>query len=134
VVNVEVHCTELGKILYEDRQIFADGTVKQRGFSWVSEKMSPVDHNNPYFTTSRALKEELNLPNDGFSFFVDQPIIKETTSDDSSSYPGILSIYELHTIKVDLKAEYFQDEYREVQATKTTVFKWKEQGGNNDQI
>ena len=110
-------------ILKEDRQVFKDGRVRKRGFSWVAEKMEEGEGCLP--ASVRAIKEELGLlsPFTSGPEYVENKMIER----DSGSYPGILSKHSVDCFKVFLKPDQFvPDGYVEEQEDKTTFFVWEE--------
>ena len=110
-------------ILKEDRQVFKDGRVRRRGFSWVAEKMEKDE--NSFMAAERAIKEELGL----LSPFASWPehIDNEVFEQKSRSYPGLMTEYSIDRFKVYLTPEQFVPEgYVEEQENLTTFFVWEE--------
>lgn len=108
-----------GEQLVEDRQEFADGRVRRRGFTGVSEKLKVGEE--PLEGAQRALTEELGI---------DRELPLETLGESwqerwSTSYPGLLSRYNTHTFQVTLPAYLYQAFYIEQQASKRTIFQWR---------
>lgn len=120
VVGIIVTC---GKYrLKEDRQEFIDGRVRHRNLT-VSCGEKLIKGETPKETGVRCLKEEL-----GIEIYERDltPHISHSTSDISSSYPGLKSIYHRNTFDYEMKPEYFKPEgYREFQENKTTYFVWE---------
>lgn len=124
VCRVKIICLDKELTLYEDRQEFADGRIRQRGFDYLSEKMG-VDEEIPMTAAERALKEELGMNQDALDItriHFDSIDHKEV---ESPSYPGLLTRYEFHDFIAYYPVEYWREEFREIQEDKTTVFIWR---------
>lgn len=109
-------------ILKEDRQVFKDGRVRKRGFSWVAEKIE--ENENGLIAAERAIREELDL----LSPFVSGPkhIENEVFEQESRSYPGLVTEYSIGRFEVYLTPEQFVPEgYVEEQENLTTFFVWE---------
>jgi len=124
-VEVEVFYESSEGITYflkEDRQVFKDGRVRKRGFSWVAEK---VEGNEDCLSgAKRGLKEELGL----LSPFASGPehIGNKMFEQNSKSYPGLVTEYSIGCFEVYLKPEQFKPEgYVEEQEKLTTFFVWE---------
>jgi len=112
-------------LLKEDRQVFSDGRIRKRGFSWVSEKVE--ENEEVDIAAIRGLKEELELSPP----FKRGPIKKgkKLVEEDSRSYPGLPTKYDMDCFEVWLTPEQFNPEgYVEEQEDKTTFFVWEEMG------
>jgi len=123
VCRVKVICLDKELTLYEDRQEFKDGRIRQRGFDCLSEKMN-IDE-DPVIAAERALKEELGMSDDALKI---TPIHFDGIDHEeleSPSYPGLLTRYEFHDFLAYYPIEYWREEFREVQEDKTTVFVWR---------
>ena len=123
VARVKVICLDKELTLYEDRQEFTDGRIRKRGFDRLSEKMT-IDE-DPAIAAKRALREELGMSNNVLKL---TPIHLDGIDHEgleSPSYPGLLTRYEFHDFLAYFPVEYWQEEFREVQADKTTVFVWR---------
>jgi hypothetical protein len=123
VARVKVICLDRELTLYEDHQEFTDGRIRKRGFDKLSEKMT-IDE-EPAIAAERALREELGMSNAALKL---TPIHLDGIDHDeleSPSYPGLLTRYEFHDFLAYFPVEYWQEEFREVQADKTTVFVWR---------
>lgn len=122
VVHIDVEYNLNGQklTLVEDRQEFKDGRIRKRGLDGVSEKMKPGE--NPFISSKRALLEELGLVVEaGFEHIVTS---KKTLA--SSSYPGLITDYLVHQMRINMPLSLFHSEgYREVQIDKTTYFVWR---------
>ena len=123
VCRVKVISLDNKLTLFEDRQEFADGRIRQRGFDKLSEKMG-VDE-NPMTAAERALKEELGMSDEALKLTPIYPDGIDSKELDSPSYPGLLTRYEFHDFLAYYTVEYWQEEFREVQPDKTTVFVWR---------
>ena len=123
VCRVKVICLDKELTLYEDRQEFKDSRVRQRGFPYVSEKMGI---NESFITAAeRALKEELGMSDEALKLTPIYPDGIDSKELDSPSYPGLLTRYEFQDFLAYSPVEYWQEEFREVQPDKTTVFVWR---------
>ena len=123
VARVKVICLDKELTLYEDRQEFKDSRIRKRGFDKLSEKMTVNE--DPAIAAERALREELGMINAALKL---TPIHLDGVDHDeleSPSYPGLLTRYEFHDFLAYYPVEYWQEEFREVQADKTTVFVWR---------
>ena len=107
--------------LTEEKQIFSDGRERRRGLIGVSEKMKPGE--SIHSVGERALQEELHIHEK-----VDLGVPSVEHSDgQSTSFPGLFSIYTTHTFTTYLPETLFRPEgYVEVQPDKSTYFVWKE--------
>lgn len=107
--------------IVEDRQVFADGRVRERGRKRVSEKMKSGE--DLLETAKRGLLEELGVKAE--LEFEDLGSKQEVQI--SSSYPGLTTEYNVHKMRTFLPDEAFNPEgYKEVQKDKTTYFVWRE--------
>lgn len=115
---------ETGKTyrLREDRQEWADGSVKQRPYlrGAVAEKMKAGER--PQEAVLRGIKEELGLEG---TFKLQEPEeIREQK--ETGTYPGLQSEYVIHKVPVFIDQASFNPKgYREVQKSKTTYFVWE---------
>ena len=123
VCRVKVICLDKELTLYEDRQEFKDGRIRQREFPYVSEKMGINE--SPITAAERALKEELRMSEDALKLTPIYPDGIDSKELDSPSYPGLLTRYEFQDFLAYYPVEYWQEEFREVQPDKTTVFVWR---------
>ena len=123
VCRVKVISLDNELTLFEDRQEFADGRVRQRGFDKLSEKMGVAE--NPITAAERALKEELGMSSEALKLTPIYPDGIDGKELESPSYPGLLTRYEFHDFLAYYTVEYWQEEFREVQPDKTTVFVWR---------
>ena len=107
--------------LVEDRQVFTDGRVRRRSTpTAVSEKLHQDEDVSE--AVPRALKEELGIA----SFEVVADSWRERVeTEESPSYPGLLSEYTKLEVDVIISpSEYKEEGYQEEQRDKTTHFKW----------
>lgn len=125
VANIEVQYTDAAKKrwrLIERKQVFADGSERERGLGTsVAEKLK-VGENVPEAAV-RGLQEEL-----GFSEMVAlSGTGVELKEADSPSYPGLRAQYEIHAFTAELSPEQYKPEgYIEAQPDKSTYFEWEE--------
>ncbi len=113
---------KLGELqLTEEKQIFSDGRERRRGLIGVSEKRKPGE--SILTVGERALREELHIHEK-----VDLGVPSLEHSDgESTSFPGLFSMYTTHTFITYLPETLFRPEgYVEVQPDKSTYFVWKE--------
>lgn len=120
-VNVaEVHVTAHdGRQLRELKQVFRDGTVRERGFDWCAEKIKVSEA--PLSAAVRCMAEELGLKIDRRRFY---PREKQEVVKASDSYPGLPSRYVIHSFGLVLKPKEWREQYIEEQADKRTYFGW----------
>ena len=119
LVCVEVVSEDGEQQLVEEKQVFSDGRVRERGIWGVSEKLKPNEE--PYEGAIRAMKEELGVENCSIQF---DSIEKE--ENESPSYPGLLTRY----LKLNYQARVWDEDYKpegyvEKQKDKTTYFVWR---------
>lgn len=110
--------------LVEEKQVFNDGRVRVRDHLSdisVSEKMHPGE--DPHEALVRGMLEELEI-SEGVRI-VGEPTV-DFKDEDSLSYPGLRSQYQLYTFAVELDPVAFIPEgYAEIQDDKTNYFIWK---------
>jgi hypothetical protein len=106
--------------LYEDRQEFRDGRVRKRSMeSSIGEKMKRTETSSE--AALRALQEELEVDQPKYLYYIEHARPER----DSVSYPGLLSLQDLHTYTAILDQDAFQPEgYVEKQADKTNYYVW----------
>jgi hypothetical protein len=109
--------------LKEQKQTFADGRTRLRVQKHsVSEKVKPEDTDH-YATALRALYEELGISADVTQI---KYIGKKTEVQESSSYPGLKTCYQIHHFIVQLNNNQFvQEGYVEQTKLLTSYFVWK---------
>ena len=119
LVCVEVVSEDGEQQLVEEKQVFSDGRVRERGIWGVSEKLKPNE--DPYEGAIRAMKEELGVENCSIQFDS-----TEREENESPSYPGLTTRY----LKTNYTAKVWHEDYRpegyvEKQKDKTTYFVWR---------
>lgn len=122
IVHVDVrYATDyVEKVLYEAKQVFADGRTRERHLSGVSEKMIPGE--DPTSAAKRALSEELGI---NTNLNIESLSSTEETKP-SQSYPGLNTQYKKHEARVFLpESAYNPRGYTEVQPDKITHFAWR---------
>ena len=132
VVNVAVtaHINGTRYTLKEDRQEFADGSVRRRELSGVSEKIQGDE--DPEIAARRGMAEELGVTFEGT---LTRGLSKIVQRPSSHSYPNLSGVYVTHLFQAEFgEAEWDPDGYREVQPDKTTYFVWQELPVTNDEI
>jgi len=108
-----------GRSLRELKQVFADGTVRERGHGWCAEKIKVGE--SPWSAATRCLMEELGLPIDRRRLHSRG---NRESKKDSDSYPGLPSVYTIRSFGVVLKKSEFREQYIEGQPDKATHFGW----------
>lgn len=124
VANVEItaHINGVHYSLKEDRQEFADGNVRRRGLSGVSEKIQ--GNEGPEVAARRGIAEELGVTFTGTLTSALSEIVQKPSS---HSYPNLSGMYLTHLFKAEFgEAEWNPDGYKEVQPDKTTYFVWED--------
>ena len=123
LVSIKIQ-SPYGGSLVEDRQIFKDGRVRERGLTALAEKFKPGE--NPFAAAKRALQEELGVSAeiaDTLTFLEGGTEEKVKTS---PSYPGLVSVYRVTNLSVELTiAAYDPAGYVEKQSDKSTYFSWQ---------
>lgn len=116
-------------LLFEDRQVFKDGTVRRRAYFGLREKMKKNE--NKLAAAQRALKEELKIITNtdmlegDFESAIEQP----------PSYPGLESKYAIFPFSYTMPEEYYKPEgYIDEQDDKTTFFVWIEPPQKNQSL
>ncbi len=109
-------------ILHEEKQVFKDGRERHRNMhSSLGEKMTFAEE--PIDAARRALREELQITEE---IPLQQGGLLVRGPEESSSYPGLATLYRFWDYLVQLPAHLFKPEgYTEVQEDKTTYFVWK---------
>jgi hypothetical protein len=98
-IEVKVKLGEKTFTLVEDKQIFLTGSVRKRGLRNISEKITQDE--TPESAAYRGLKEETGLnTNKPLSFLGERE-----TQNQSSSYPGLYSIYQIFNYQITLDQE-----------------------------
>ena len=85
-------------ILVEDKQIFFTGAIRQRGLKNIAEKLKPDE--TPLAGAQRALQEEICLDFDGEWISIGE----EMKQQNSPSYPGLNSCYQMFNYQIILSA------------------------------
>lgn len=110
--------------LVEDKQVFGDDRVRVRDHLSdisVAEKMKPGE--DPREALICGILEELGIE-EGVQIAEDPEV--GFKDEDSASYPGLRSQYQIYTFAVELDASAYKPEgYAEVQDDKTNFFVWK---------
>ena len=109
VCRVKIICLDKELTLYEDRQEFADGRIRQRGFDYLSEKMGVNEASA--IATERALKEELGMNQDALDITPIHPDGIDHKEVESPSYPGLLTRYEFHDFIAFYPVEFWGEEF-----------------------
>ncbi len=106
--------------LREDRQEFKDGRVRRRGYERLGEKVAPGESARD--AACRALREELGIT---ALLGLRAGELSYRGPEKSTSYPGLLTMYQTSPFTVLLpKACFRREGYVEVQKDKTTHFLW----------
>jgi hypothetical protein len=120
VVNVVVN-VQLGNTLFrltEDKQIFLNfGKVRERKLGYIAEKI--IGDEVPETAAQRALQEEIGLTLEKELIFEGE----EVEQQDSMSYPGLRSLYQIFRYRIILNAaDLSMLRFSEVQDNKITLF------------
>lgn len=116
-VSVNVRLGEKLFLLVEDKQIFFTGAIRQRQRKNLAEKLYPDE--TPISAARRVLKEEISLDYQGEFISLGE----EVQQQNSPSYPGLNSIYQIFNYQILLTAADLQAiEFAEVQADKISIF------------
>lgn len=104
-------------ILVEDQQIFFTGAIRQRGLRNISEKLKPGE--TPLAAAHRALQEEIGLDFDGEWISIGE----EMKQQNSPSYPGLNSCYQIFNYQIILAApDLSKLRFAEVMSEKISLF------------
>ena len=127
VLQVDVYAIIKGRRLklVEDRQEFLDGRVRKRRMAHsVNEKLLPGE--DAFSAVGRALAEEIGVHR--YKITSSEAVVTTETKV-SPSYPGLITEFFLHTLRVLVPAlDFNPDGYSEKQADKTTYFVWEAAG------
>ncbi|PSF38979.1 hypothetical protein C7H19_02690 [Aphanothece hegewaldii CCALA 016] len=120
VVNIIVN-VQLGDHLFrliEDKQIFLNfGKVRERNLGYIAEKI--IGDEMPETAARRALQEEIGLTLEKELIFIEEEIEQQN----SMSYPGLLSIYQIFRYRIILNAADLTIlRFSEVQDNKIILF------------
>lgn len=112
--------------LYEDRQVFSDGSeIRRDSFNGIAEtaKRSEATMND---TAKRCLLEELNF-NDPLLYELSDCIrIEHRKPMKSEKWPGIIAVYHRYLFDCIISDRLFRsDGYIEKERERTVYFKWK---------
>lgn len=111
--------SEDGECLFEEKQVFSDGRVRERGIWGISEKLKLGE--DPREGAIRAMREELGIE----IHFIQSDSADEKESE-SPSYPGLMTRYVINHFTTKINGENYKPEgYLERQNDKTTYFIWK---------
>lgn len=120
VTVAEIHVTAHdGRRLRELKQVFSDGTVRERGHGWCAEKIKVGEA--PLSAAVRCMAEELGLKIDRRRL---HPRGEHEVAQGSGSYPGLPSRYTIHSFGLVLRLREWQEQYIEEQPDKVTYFGW----------
>lgn len=97
-----------GKTLVEDRQEFADGRIRRRGFRGISEKLKPSE--DSLDGARRGIIEELGLNPELLNL---RFIGIDMEEKESGSYPGLMTRYKKFQYQTQIPVEMYQDQYIE---------------------
>ena len=123
LVSIQIQ-SPYGEQLVEDRQVFKDGRVRERGLTALAEKFKPGE--DRIVAARRALQEELGVSAEIADTLVFLEGGTEEKVKTSPSYPGLISVYRVTNLSVELPAAaYDPSGYIEKQSDKSTYFLWK---------
>jgi hypothetical protein len=107
--------------LKEWKQVFKDGRSRQRDIVGIGEKLKPNE--TPTRAMNRGMHEELGI--DRRYFRRVGSFVRTTRNEQSRSYPGLMCVYTVHTVTVEIDSVVFKASgYVERQSDKITYFKW----------
>jgi hypothetical protein len=116
-VSVNVWLGEKLFLLVEDKQIFFTGAIRERQRKSLSEKL--YANETPISAARRVLKEEICLDYLGELISIGE----EVQQQNSPSYPGLNSIYQIFNYQIFLTAADLQAlRFAEIQADKISLF------------
>ncbi len=107
--------------IFEEKQVFKNGTERQRGFKFVAEKLQLNE--TPEDGAKRGLAEELQIAGPDVHVVV---LVEENTCEkkESSTYKGIQCSYNKYCFSCEIPALFYKDLYIEKQEDKSTFFTW----------
>lgn len=124
VVSVKCfHTNEDGQRfqICEEKQVFNNGVVRERGNKYVAEKLKVGE--TPEQCAIRGLAEELQIEGPDVQVI---PLIDENTCKkrESTSYKGIQCSYNAYIFSCEIFKTHYKDSYVEKQSDKETFFTW----------
>lgn len=114
--------------LYEEKQVFADGRVRNRKQVLQASLMEKMKQNeDPYVAAVRAVREELGIAEDiRVILSRRRPFATDMGPKPSMSYPGLVGKYRMYSYLWLMPCSLFKVKgYVEVQPDKRTYFKWR---------
>lgn len=108
--------------LVEEKQVFKNGKVRNRGFNFVGEKLKEGE--DPKLGALRGLAEELKIAGPNVQV---KSLEEENTSVtlESPTYLGIKSNYRTYNFAYEVPEEEFKPSYVEIdEGSKDTYFSW----------
>lgn len=107
--------------LFEEKQIFKNGQVRERGHPFVAEKLQ--FNESPEQGALRGLAEELNISGPDIDLI---PLPEENKCDtmDCPTYKGIQSTYNTSVFYCEIPDSHYRSFYVEEQEDKQTFFSW----------
>lgn len=107
--------------LREERQVFRNGQVRERGHLFVAEKLQ--FNESPEHGALRGLLEELQISGPDIKV-TSHPEENKCDTIDSPTYPGIQSTYNTFVFYCEIPESHYRSSYVEVQEDKQTFFSW----------
>jgi len=123
VVTVECFYTnDIGEKfqLVETKQVFKSGTIRERGFKYIAEKMQAGEE--PIQAALRGLKEELDVSTSTLQ--VNSKGDSNQYLASSKTYIGLPSTYNKYHFEHNISKENYKENYVEHQEDKDTFFSW----------
>ena len=124
---VSVHCFHINQKgeklrLVEEKQIWQNGTICNRGYKFVSETVTSLETIED--AAKRARKEELQLDDPELQF-ERMPDQDENKINNSTTYTGLRTHYLVYHFKTEIPLRLFKESYKEVEDNVTTIFTWE---------
>lgn len=107
--------------IFEEKQVFKNGLVRQRGNKYIAEKLQPNETLEE--CAKRGLAEELQIAGPDVHVV---PLIEENHFEkrESPTYKGIQCSYNTHFFSCEIPKLLYKSSYVEEQADKSTFFSW----------
>lgn len=107
--------------LQEEKQVFNNGNVRNRGFKHIAEKLQADE--KPQEAALRGLAEELQVQGPDVSVVPLEEANSFVTTE-SPTYSGILSSYNTYVFLSKIAPQHYQETYIEEGEDKKTYFNW----------
>lgn len=105
--------------IFEEKQEFKNGQVRERGYTHVSEKLffGEVPENG----ARRGLAEELNISGPEVHL---ELIKNKCRREESNTYKGLSCTFNMHVFSCEIPPSLYQPNYVEEESDKSTFFSW----------